>query len=51
VVSAVIADKTYRRETDLTPDYAGFDAGDAFVAGYGMDAAGRFRHWPDILAL
>jgi len=46
VASAVLIDKPLRREVPLKPDYVGFTADDVFVAGYGMDAAGRLRHLP-----
>jgi hypoxanthine phosphoribosyltransferase len=46
IASAVLIDKPLRREVALKPDYIGFTAEDVFVAGYGMDAAGRLRHLP-----
>ncbi len=46
VLSAVLVDKPLRREVALQPDFIGFKADDVFVAGYGMDAAGRLRHLP-----
>jgi hypoxanthine phosphoribosyltransferase len=51
VFSAVIVDKRYRRASAVAPDFIGFDGGRHFVAGYGMDAAGRYRHLPDIVSL
>ncbi|MCZ7647180.1 MAG: phosphoribosyltransferase family protein [Planctomycetota bacterium] len=32
-------------------DYVGFEIGPEFVAGYGMDHAGKFRHVPDLWAV
>jgi hypoxanthine phosphoribosyltransferase len=46
VLSAVLIDKPLRRAVAMAPDYVGFTADDVFVAGYGMDAAGRLRHLP-----
>lgn len=44
--SVVLVDKPARRGVPARPDYAGFTAEDVFVAGYGMDAAGKLRHLP-----
>jgi len=46
--SAVLLDKPSGRRTPFTPDFTGFFCPDAFVVGYGMDAAGRYRNLPDI---
>lgn len=46
ILSAVLVDKPLRRAVPLKPDFIGFSADDVFVAGYGMDAAGRLRHLP-----
>lgn len=35
----------------MTVDLAGFDVGDDFVVGYGMDFDGLYRNWPDIRVL
>lgn len=43
---AVLLDKQMRRQTELTPDYVGFDCPDYFVVGYGMDVAHAFRELP-----
>ncbi len=46
-----ILDKPSRRETDLVPDYRGFEIPDAFVVGYGLDYNERFRELPDLCIL
>lgn len=46
VASCVLLDKKARRAVAIEPDYCGFDCPDAFVVGYGMDLAHRFRELP-----
>lgn len=46
-----LLDKADRREVEVPIDYVGFRIPDAFVVGYGLDYAGRFRNHPEILAL
>ena len=46
-----ILDKPSRRETDLVPDYRGFEIPDAFVVGYGLDYDEQFRELPDLCIL
>ena len=46
--SVVLLDKPSGRKTPFTPDFTGFTCPDAFVVGYGMDFAGRYRNLPDI---
>lgn len=41
-------DKPERRKVDLKPDYCGFTIPDAFVVGYGLDYAERYRNLPYI---
>ena len=43
-----ILDKPSRRETELVPDYRGFEIPDAFVVGYGLDYAEKYRNLPYI---
>ncbi|MBA4495804.1 hypoxanthine phosphoribosyltransferase [Paenactinomyces guangxiensis] len=40
--------KPARRTVDLKPDYCGFDIPDAFVVGYGLDYAEKYRNLPYI---
>lgn len=41
-----LLEKTSNRRTNVRPDYAGFKIPDAFVVGYGLDYAERYRHLP-----
>ncbi|WP_261134738.1 hypoxanthine phosphoribosyltransferase [Bacillus sp. Marseille-Q3570] len=43
-----LLDKPTGRKVDLTPDTAGFIVPDAFVVGYGLDFAERYRNLPFI---
>ena len=43
-----LLDKPERREKPITADYAGFTVPDAFVVGYGLDYAERYRNLPYI---
>ncbi|MCA9665617.1 MAG: hypoxanthine phosphoribosyltransferase [Myxococcales bacterium] len=48
VRSAVLMDKKARRVVSFEPDFVGFEIPDAFVVGYGIDYAGRYRNLPFI---
>ncbi len=48
VVTAVVVDKPARRRVPVQADYAAFTLGDAYLVGYGMDDAGRYRNLPFI---
>ena len=41
-----LLDKPERRKVDIHPDYAGFQIPDAFVVGYGLDYAEKYRNLP-----
>lgn len=43
-----LLDKPARREKDIQADYAGFTIPDAFVVGYGLDYAEKYRNLPYI---
>lgn len=43
-----LLDKPGRRTVDLQPDYCGFTIPDAFVVGYGLDYAEKYRNLPYI---
>ena len=43
-----LLDKPERRKTDVPVDYNGFSIPDAFVVGYGLDYAERYRNLPYI---
>lgn len=47
----VLLDKPSRRVTRVYLDYVGFEIPDAFVVGYGLDYAGRFRNVPYVFTL
>ncbi len=46
-----LLDKAERREVAVQADYVGFRIPDAFVVGYGLDYAGRYRNHPELLVL
>ena len=48
---AALLDKWERRERDVDIDYLGFKIPDAFVVGYGLDFAERYRNLPFIAVL
>lgn len=43
-----LLDKPERRVTNVTVDYVGFEIPDAFVVGYGLDYAQKYRNLPYI---
>lgn len=43
-----LLDKPSRRRVEVSADYLGFEIPDAFVVGYGLDYARRYRHLPYI---
>ena len=43
-----LLDKPQKRRTELKADFVGFEAGDEFLVGYGLDWAHRFRGLPYI---
>lgn len=46
-----LLDKKSRRTVDVKVNYCGFEIPDAFVVGYGMDFAERYRNLPAIMTL
>ena len=48
---AALLDKWERREREVPIDYLGFKIPDAFVVGYGLDFAERYRNLPYIAVL
>ncbi len=50
VLSAVFARKPWPHARALEPDFVAWEAPPRFLAGYGMDLAGRLRGLPDIVA-
>ena len=51
VRTCVLLDKPCRRQVDVAVDYRGFEVGDDFVIGYGLDHAGCYRNLPYIARL
>ncbi|MFI3243856.1 MAG: phosphoribosyltransferase family protein [Akkermansia sp.] len=51
VLSAVAVDKHECRRNDFEADFVGLVAGDAYLLGYGLDAAGFDRNLPDIVEM
>ncbi len=43
-----LLDKPARRKADIRADYVGFECPDAFIVGYGLDYAERYRNLPYI---
>ena len=41
-----LLNKRARREVDVEPDYIGFEVGDHFLVGFGLDSAEEYRHLP-----
>ncbi len=48
VHTCVLLSKTAQRTTSIPVDFAGFEAPDAFVVGYGLDAGQIYRNLPYI---
>ncbi len=48
LVTAVVVDKQGRRRVPMQADFCAFTLGDAYLVGYGMDDAGRYRNLPYI---
>jgi hypoxanthine phosphoribosyltransferase len=46
VRTAVLLAKHKTRAADVEADYVGFEIGDEFVVGYGLDYQGRYRNLP-----
>ncbi len=43
-----LLDKPARRKADISANYVGFECPDAFIVGYGLDYAERYRNLPYI---
>lgn len=48
VRSAVLLSKRVERAVEVEADYVGFEVGDEFVVGYGLDYRGEYRNLPMI---
>jgi hypoxanthine phosphoribosyltransferase len=51
VTTAALLDKVTRRVVDVPLEYRGFEVGDEYLLGYGLDNEGRFRNLPSIWAV
>ena len=51
ILTCVFARKPWPEPREIVCDFVAWDAPARFLAGYGMDAAGRMRGSPDVLAL
>lgn len=51
VATAALLDKTRRRVTDVPLEYRGFEVGDEFLLGYGLDWQGFYRNLSSIWAV
>lgn len=51
VATASLFDKTRRRVTDVAIEYRGFEVGDEFLIGYGLDWEGYYRNLRSIWAV
>ena len=48
ITLCALLDKPARRRAEISADYVGFEIPDAFVVGYGLDYAERYRNLPFI---
>ncbi|MGD2101373.1 MAG: phosphoribosyltransferase family protein [Acidimicrobiia bacterium] len=51
VATAALLDKTRRRVTEVPIEYRGFEVGDEFLVGYGLDWEGLYRNMRSIWAV
>jgi len=51
VSTVALLDKTRRRVTEVPVEYRGFEVGDEFLVGYGLDWKGRYRNLSSIWAM
>lgn len=51
VSTVALLDKSTRRIIDVPVEHRGFEVGDEFLLGYGMDWQGRYRNVPSIWAV
>lgn len=49
--TVALLDKVARRIVDVPVDYRGFEIGDEFLLGYGLDWEGRYRNLPGLWAV
>ncbi|MGH8923166.1 MAG: hypoxanthine phosphoribosyltransferase [Acidimicrobiia bacterium] len=51
VATVALLDKTKRRLVDVPLEYRGFEVGDEYLIGYGLDFEGNFRNLPALWAV
>lgn len=51
LATVTLLDKRPRRIVDVPLEYRGFEIGDEFIIGYGLDWEGRFRNVPSLWAV
>ncbi len=51
VATVALLDKTRRRVTEVPIEYRGFEVGDEFLVGYGLDWEGLYRNLPSMWAI
>ncbi len=49
--TVTLIDKVPRRLVDVTLEYRGFEVGDEYLVGYGLDHQGKFRNLPSMWAV
>lgn len=49
--TATLLDKVPRRIVDVEVDFRGFEVGDEFLLGYGLDYEGKYRNIPSVWAV
>jgi hypoxanthine-guanine phosphoribosyltransferase len=50
VATVALLDRARRRVTDVAVEYRGFEVGDEFLVGYGLDWKGKYRNLASIWA-
>ncbi len=50
LATCALLDKAVRRIVPVALEFRGFEIGDEFVLGYGLDFAGRYRNLPEVVA-
>lgn len=51
LATVTLVDKVTRRIVDVDLEYRGFEVGDEFLLGYGLDWEGRYRNLPSLWAV
>jgi len=51
IATVALVDKASRRLVDVPVEYRGFEVGDEYLVGYGLDWGGYWRNLPDLYAI